>query len=200
MNDVTTSPAATATTKPERSKIAERDWLGADGQPVEAGDESKAVAARYSLFSAEKFGAENVGKSATFTPKTDDAGTRMLAIMGALTLMGNITNGWIVEKGEKSASPIDDIAARFALITGGEWIDRSANAVGAKVDKDALALAIVQVANAKGKTPDVAVVRAKLDSDATWAKAIRQNPEIAAAYATAVGKTVKSLDDMLADV
>lgn len=195
-NTDTATAAPAATPEKSRTKIADRDWIDANGAPVE--NEKDATAARYTLFSPEKFGAENVGKSATFTPKTDDVATRMCAIMGALTLMGNIANTWLTEKGEKSASPIDDINERFQLIMTGEWADRTGSGVGAKVDKDALALAIVEAAIADGKAaPDVGKVRAKLESDPTWGRAVRQNAKVAAKYAEAIGKSVKSLDELM---
>lgn len=177
----------------KRTKIADRDWIDAKGEAVA---EENAVAARYTFLAD--------GKSATFTPKTDDAATRMLAIFGAQTLMGNLTNTWKVEKGERADSPVDVIAERFQLLADGKWIDRSAAGVGAKVDKDALAGAFIDVALADGKVTDAtkdatyAKVRARLEEDAGYLRAVRSVPAISAAYSARVGRVTKTLEDVFA--
>lgn len=190
-----------ADTEVTRKKIADRDWLDSDGKPV-GGDSGKteedAVAARYTTLLGS-------GGSHTFTPKTDDASTRMLAIFGALTLMGNLANTWKTEKGEKPDSPIEIIGERFALLEDGKWIDRSAGAVGTRIDKDVLAEAIVLVTEEAGKVPtkfaDVgefkAAVRQRLEDDAPYVRSVRQVAPINAKYAELVGRTTKSVDDVL---
>jgi hypothetical protein len=197
-----TGPAdSSADTEGLRKQIAKRDWLGADGNPVEA--EEDAVSARYTYLED--------GKSYTWSPTTDDSTTRMCAIFGALTLMGNLTNTWKNEKGDRADSPIDVMVDRFALMANeGKWIDRSQGAVGARVDKDVLAEAMTQCAIAKGSTKwgpldgndaaAVGEVKAKYREaleDATFVRVVRKVPEINAKYAELVGTSVKTLEEVL---
>lgn len=188
---------ADSDTETVRKQIAKRDWIGSDGTVVE--DEAQATAARYTYIAD--------GQSATFEPKTDDAGTRMLAIFGALTLMGNLTNTWKVEKGDKASSPIDVINERFNLITSGQWIDRTREGVGAKVDPATLAQAWSQVLSAAGKQKDMDDLLAMIEAD-TLTKSdgtkitglvasLRRDPKVAAAYATLRGRNVVDATSLL---
>lgn len=172
-----------------RKKIADRDWIDGDGKPVE---EEKAVAARYTFLGD--------GKSASFAPVTDDAATRMLAIFGALTLFGNVTNTWKGEKGDKAASPVDAIAERLELLGKGEWIDRTASPVGARVDKDALVAAYVEYAAEQGITKDPVAVLEKITDKPQLIKDLRSIPEVLAKYTARVGKGGKSAADVMASV
>lgn len=180
----------------ERTKIANRLWIGADGKPS---DEETAVSVSYEFLGRTKAGVVIPGDGKAYTYQLPAPGTRdgMLAGFGALTLMGNITNTWMGDKGDKAATAFDAIADRFALLDSGIWIDRTAQ-VGARVDKPQLAQAIVNVATRKGKSLDHAAVLAKLESDADFAKAARANPEFASEYSTLMGRTVKSSDELLA--
>lgn len=182
----------------ERKKIANRLWLDAEGK--ECGEES-AVAVSYEFIGREgrKAGEEDVpadGKAYVYQIPAPGTRDGMLAGFGALTLMGNITNTWLTDKGDKAASAHDAIAERFELLSSGTWIDRT-NMVGARVDKPKLAEAVVNVAARKGKQLEVAAILARLESDAEWAKAARANPEFSAEYATLMGRTVKSSDELL---
>lgn len=177
-----------------RTKIADRDWV--DGAGAEASEET-ATGVRYTLRHAGFFG-PNVGQSYTHNLAAPGTIAGMLEAFGALTLMGNLVNTWkTLDPSERSANPIDMIRERFELLGTGQWIDRTGGGVGQKIDKDALASAIVQVAGEAGKTLDYQVVRQKLEEDAAFGRQTRQVPQIAAAYATIVGRTVKSLDDVL---
>lgn len=181
--------APEADTEVARKKIAERDWIDGEGKPV---DEEAAVAARYTFLAD--------GKSATFEPKTEDAATRMLAIFGAQTLMGNLTNTWKTEKGDRAESPIDVIGERFALLADGKWIDRTAGAVGARVDKDALVAAYVEYAHEKGQEKDPVAVLEKITDNPALIKQLRSIPEVLAKYTARVGKPAKSAEEILSDI
>jgi hypothetical protein len=183
--------------KPSREKTSDRIWLGADGQPVDA--EENAVTARYKYVGD--------GRYADFSPVTDHPATRMFAIFGALTLFGNITNTWKGEKGDRAASPIDEIELRLALMCDADdpkWVDRTGG-LGAKIDKDVLAEAMIQLAITAGKVDgnDAGAVgakkaeyREKLES-ADHVRMVRKVPAINAKYSELVGGVVKTLDDVL---
>jgi hypothetical protein len=190
MSDVTTQASAEETT---RTKIADRDWIGADGKET---DEEKATGVRYTLRHAGFFG-DNVGQAFDYAL----VGNKMLEAFGALTLMGNLVNTWkTLDPTERSANPLDMIRERFELLASGQWIDRTAAAVGARIDKDALASAIVQVATESGRQVDYQQVRQMLEEKPDFVRQTRQVPQIAAAYATIVGRAPKTLDDVLGSI
>lgn len=193
MSDVNTNnrePGPVEADEAKRTKIADRDWIDQGGESV---SEEDATGARY------RFLAD--GKEATFEPKTNDAATRMLAIFGALTLMGNLTNTWKNEKGDRAASPVDAIAERFALLQDGKWIDRATSPVGAKVDKDALVAAYCEFAASKGQTKDPVAVLEKITDKPSLIRDLRSIPEVLALYTARVGRgNAKSADDILAGV
>lgn len=183
-------------TVPERTKIANRLWIDAEGKETQ---EENAVAVSYEFLGRTKGGIVIPGDGKAFTYQIPAPGTRdgMLAGFGALTLMGNITNTWMGDKGDKAATAHDAISDRFTLLESGVWIDRTSQ-VGARVDKPQLAQAIVNVAQRKGKSLDHAVILTKLETDADWAKAARANPEFSSEYATLMGRSVKSTDELFA--
>lgn len=155
MNDTTTTTAAA----PKRQAVAIRNWINENGQPVDAGHENTAVGFQYiHLPTAKRL-------NPAFNPETDAAPagaafdcvlgpagdrTTMLAIMGGLTLAGNVantlTNG---PKGDPSADVVAAIKERFAEIEKGIWADRATGVGGVRYDAEKLAQAI---ANAKGET------------------------------------------------
>lgn len=163
MTDTTTNTPA------KRQAVAARDWINAAGQPVDAGQENQAIGFRYTHLPTAK------RLLPTYNPETDPApvgsffdcvmstpaGSRetMLAIMGGLTLAGNvantITNG---PKGDPNADVITAIKERFAEIDTGVWADRATGVGGVRYDAEKLAQA---VANAKGET-DPAPYAAKI--------------------------------------
>lgn len=191
MSDITQGDVDTV---PARKKIANRLWL--DGSGKEAAEEN-AVAVAYEFLGRD----ETPGDGKQFVHQISAPGTRqgMLEGFGALTLMGNITNTWLGDKGDRAATAHDAIADRWQLLDTGVWIDRT-SAVGARVDKGQLAQAIVNVAARKGQTKDHAAVLAKLESEPELLKAARANPEFSAEYASLMGRTVKSVDDVLAAI
>lgn len=185
--DATDTPAAS-----KRKQVSKRDFLLADGTVAERIEE--ATGARYTLLAPsgnkdfdQQFG--EAGKLAT-----------MCAIFGFHTKVGNVANTVLNDKDEPG-SPDDaakEIEAFIAAANTGTWAERAAGGVGARIDKDALAAAIVTVAEAGGKTGvDYQKIRDRLESDAQYVRAARQVPAVANEYATRVGKATKSIDDLL---
>lgn len=156
------------TAKSKKVAVAIRDWIDADGKPVDSGHEALATGFRYThLPTARKVKPD-------FNPETDapdasaifefqfgnpgDAAT-MLAIFGGLTLAGNVVNTAVNgPKGDPSINPIPLIAERFKELDAGVWADRATGVGGVRYDAEKLALAI---ATAKGQT-DPAPYAAKM--------------------------------------
>lgn len=189
--------AASGDTEVVKRKVAKHELLDASGAVVE--DEKLATGIRYTL----------LANSQTFDFQTGlDAGNAntMLAVFGAKTLATNETSAARNNtKGE--ASPDEQIAAvheRFALIQTGEWVDRTREGVGAKVDPDALCEAIGQVLISEAKIDDAtwvaskkAEVRQRIEDDKLYARKARSIPAVASAYAALVGRTTATTDALL---
>lgn len=178
-------------------KLAEHLLIGADGNSVD--DEESAVGISYKII-RDKATGESVDLPAfTYTHGQNPDADRMLALFGAKTLATNESSAARNSKdGGGAADQMEAVRERFALIASGKWVDRSRDGVGAKIDKDALAAAIVAVAAAANKQLDMLVVRQKLEDDPAFVKATRQVPAIATEYANRAGRPAKSLDDVLA--
>ena len=166
------SDTAATATPTKREAIAVRDWIDANGSPIETGKESDAIGFRYThLPSAKRI-------NPAYNPETDAAPAEafyehafpavgepvtadllMCAIFGGLTLAGNIVNTTTKGKGDPNLNPIPTIAARLKEIESGIWTDREAGGGGVRYDKEKLAAAI---ASAKGET-DPAPYLAKMD-------------------------------------
>lgn len=168
MTDTTTIPA-----KAKKQQVAVRDWINANGQPLETGKESDATGFRYiHLPSAKR-------ANPAYNPETDTApdGTsfewqfadgsaslHMCAIFGALTLAGNVVNTAVNgPKGDPNCNPIGLIADRFAEIEKGSWSDREAGTGGVRYDKDKLAAAIAGAKNESDPAPYLAKMEGKVD-------------------------------------
>lgn len=195
---MTDTNAVTETAEPERKKIANRDWINDAGETV---DEELATGVRYEFLGRTKEGIVLPPDGKSFTLYFRDlspAAGAMLSGFGAVTLMGNVTNTWMGDKSDdREASAADAIAARFALLNSGKWIDRAGGGVGSRIDKDALAKAVVLVAMNAGKELDEAAIRARLE-DTDFVKTCRGVPAIANEYAAIVGRAVKTVDDVFA--
>lgn len=172
MTDTTTNTAPA--TKIVKQQVAIRDWLNANGQPLESGKEGEVTGIRYIHLPSAKRALP------TYNPETDAApeGTSfeldlvalpdnarlMLAAFGAQTLAGNVVNTAVNgPKGDPNVNPVDLIVARFAEIANGTWADRAGGVGGVRYDKDKLSAAI---ANAKGETdpaPYLAKMEGKVD-------------------------------------
>lgn len=183
MSDTTQTPE-------KRARVSDRQYIDSTGKPVDKIEQ--ATGASYALLSpaGNKVFAEQFGGAGEFVT--------MCAIFGFHTKVGNVANTVLNNKDEPGTP--DDAAAAIeefiASAKSGTWAER-AGGVGVRVDKDALADAIVAVASAAGKTADRAQIRAKLESDTTYARAARQVPAVLAEYTARVGKTTKSIDDLL---
>lgn len=174
-----------------KRKVAEHYLVDAAGAKVE--NEEEATGIGYKLLAVDAPFVYQVPGAVAGSPAT------MLAIFGSKTLATNETSQ-ARNNAKGAASPqeqLDAVIERFGLIDSGKWIDRTREGVGAKVDKDALAMAISQVIEAAGKpAPDLAAVRAKLE-DAAYLRTARQVPEVATAYAALVGRPAKTVDDLV---
>jgi hypothetical protein len=189
MPDESGSDTPESTSK--RKQVSKRLFLKLDG--TEADRIEEATGARYTLLDPagnqnfdQQFGA--AGKLVT-----------MCAIFGFHTKVGNVANTVLNDKDEPGdAKQAGEAIADFIKqAESGTWAERAAGGVGARIDKDALAGAIVEVAQAAGKTADYAKIRAKLEEDPQYVRAARQVPDVATAYATRVGKATKSIDDLI---
>lgn len=187
----------TEASEPERKKIANRDWIDDAGKEVA---EEEATGVRYEFLGRTKDGVTIPPDGNSYTVYLRDlkpAALAMAAGFGLITLMGNVTNTWMGDKSpDKDAKASEAIAARIALLNEGKWIDRTREGVGARVDKDSLAKAIVNVFTQKGKTVDEAMIRAKLESSADFLKASRANPEVLREYAVIMGRNVTTVDEL----
>lgn len=181
---------ATASAESKRKQVSKRAYLLANGQ--EADTIESAAGARYTLLapSGNKDFDSQFGEPGQFST--------MCAIFGFHTKVGNVANTVLNDKDEPG-SP-DDAAAAInefiAAAKAGTWAER-ATGVGARIDKDALAGSIVTVAERAGKKADYQKIRDRLESDPQYVRAARQVPDVAAEYASRVGRAVKSVDDLL---
>lgn len=162
-----------AETKAKKVPVALRDWIDADGKPVESGAEASATGFRYThLPSARKV-------NPAFNPETDkpDASAVfeiqfgnpgeieiMLAIFGGLTLAGNVVNTAVNgPKGDPSINPIPLIAERFAELDKGVWADRATGVGGVRYDKEKLASAIATAKSETDPAPYLVKMENKVD-------------------------------------
>jgi hypothetical protein len=164
--------ADTTTNEKTREAIARRDWLTADGKPINPGEEHTATAFRYiHLPSARAAKADydpdkDAPISGTYFTfdcgKAGDAST-MLAIFGGLTLAGNIVNTATKgPKGDPNADVIAEIEARFDDIRDGAWgVERGGPAI--RFDRETLAKAIAAVKGETDHTPYLPKMALKVD-------------------------------------
>lgn len=177
----------------KRKRVSKRSYLTVNGGEADTIEE--AHGARYSLLGG-KSGEINFDELFQ-----NEKFMRMCAIFGFHTKVGNVANTVLNDK-ENPGTPDDAADAIREFIdkasdpTNPVWADRTGG-VGAKIDLDALAGAIVASAEKAGRTDlDPREVREKLENDKALVRKMRQVPEIAAEYSARVGKVV-SLDDAL---
>lgn len=197
MTNVDAGGPITEPAESSRTKIANRDWIDADGKPC---DEENAVGVRYEFLGRTKDGITIPPDGKSFTQLWADLSPdaqRMYGCFGMVTLFGNVTNTWMGDKDDnKAPSAAEAIAERNALLNSGKWIDRTREGVGARVDKDALAQAWLTVMERAGKAvKSLADYRKALESPDT-VKAVRSNAQIASEYAGLMGRATKTLDDL----
>lgn len=175
-----------ATTK--RKQVSKRLFLNDAGDEVEKIEE--ATGGRYVLLSPSG------NKALDYKFGANPAKDRQFAVFGFHTKIGNVVNTVLNDKDEPG-SPDDAHKEAETWLAGDVWAERAAGGVGARIDKDALAAAIVAVATAAGKSPDPLAIRQKLEDDPVFVRTARQVPDIANEYATRVGKPTKTVDDLL---
>ena len=188
------STETTTTTTKSRKQVSKRAWLDAAGNEVDA--EGDAVIGRYSLILNDKT-LRNFDRDFSAIPSVLD---RMTAIFGWHTKLGNVANSVLNDKDEPGDA--DDAASAISAwvegAEGGKWSEDRVGGVGAKIDLDALANALVDV------QPDLvdklAKIRQKLDDDKAWRAAIRKDAKVSAAYAKRVGASTKPLGELLSDI
>ena len=174
----------------KRKQVSKRSYLNADGSEAERLE--SASGGRYTLL-----GAANGDHDYQFGENPDF--DRMCAIFGFHTKIGNVANTVLNDKDEPGTP--DDAGAAIqefiAAAKSGTWAERAAG-VGARIDKDALAGAIIEVAKASGHTAEYSAIRQRLEDDPQYVRAARQVPDVANAYAARVGKATKTIDSLLA--
>lgn len=180
----------------ETKKVATHELVDATGAVVEYEEEARGY--RYTLLAN--------GKQANwdFDKATDDE-RRLMSIFGAKTLATNETSQ--VRNNPKGAGTPDEqieaVVERFALIKTGQWVDRSREGVGAKVDLDKLATAVCTAKVEGGKLTqeqvdggEYAATLQKLTEDVAYRAKVRKVPQVSIAYAALVGKAQVTVDDI----
>lgn len=193
---------ATATESSKRKQVSKRGFLAKDGSEAERMEE--ASGARYTLLDP------NGNHDLDYQFGADANADRMFAIFGFHTKIGNVANTVLNDK-EEPGTPTD-AAARIKefldSVKAGTWAEKS-EGVGQKVDKQALAAAVVEVMAAKGKPLQLGDVMQWLEEGKpelngkpamtaqAFMRAVRQDRDVADAYATRVGKATRSVDDLI---
>lgn len=179
--------------EPLKRKVAEHYLIDAQGATVENEEEATGIGYKLLALADKPFTYQIPGAVA-------GSAQTMLAVFGAKTLATNETSQ--ARNGKTAGGPQeqwDAVSDRFALITGSEseapkWIDRTREGVGAKVDKPALAQAILQANPGMQRTVEEVV--AKLESDPAYMRNARTVPAVQAAYAAILGRPAKTVDDL----
>lgn len=185
----------TNTSEEKRSKVAERHYIAADGALTK--NEEDAVGVRY----------KHVGTGEVIELKTGlEAGSigAMLAAFGAKTWIGNLVSQF-TDRENGGVVDFEGVRERLADLSDGNWPGREAGegaGPGARMDRDALAEAIVLVLEDAGdervqgdKRAGVkAAVRQKIEDDLKWAMGKRRVTEVAVHYLQLTGKTTSPKD------
>lgn len=170
--------------KPKKEQVARHTLLLPDG--TETKDIHTATGIKYQDVSSGEVFTYQVPGATAGSPQT------MLAVFGAKTKATNEASQirQIERAGEDpECSQVDNIIEAFSKIDKGIWREPSEGGVGAaKVDRDSLALAIVEAQKALGNDRDLNAVRAKLDADPKFFRGARQAKDVTAIYNTLVGK------------
>ncbi len=178
-------------TKSSRKQVSKRSFITQSGSEAERIEE--ATGARYTLL--------NPAGNLDYDMQFGDAGkaSTMFAVFGFHTKIGNVANTVLNDKDEPGtpADAGESIKEFMALAQAGKWAERAAGVAGSRIDKDALAAAVCEVAAAKGQTKDISIVREKLEDDPVLVRKLRANPEIRAAYDKRVGKAPATTEDAL---
>lgn len=173
-------------------KVAEHSYLDAAGNVVETEEEATGI--RYHIVSTgDTFDHQTGGKAGE--PLT------MKAVFGCKTLATNEASAFKQKNGHYDGA-VESIAERFAMIDAGQFVDRTRDGVGAKIDLDALAEAVCRVLVADKVTTQEQIdqggkakIREKLEDKANVTKA-RKTEGVEAEYQRLVGKKVGSASDL----
>jgi hypothetical protein len=197
-------------TNGESTRKARRDWIDASGNPIDSGDEAKAVGFRYTHIPTAK------RLDPDFDPDTDpghadaifeltsipEPTKTMLAIFGGLTLVGNVVSSATnpKSKGDPDANPIPDVLARFEEMANGVWSGER-GAGGPRYNAEALAQAIAKVKGETDFNPYLAKIQAKEKvtikgkGSILYAAYAMKNTEVQKHYAALTGaEEVKATD------
>ena len=190
----------------KRKQVSKREFLLIlNGTTAVVDKIEEANAARYTLLVPSG----NVDKD---SPVLGSPGAfeTMCAIFGFHTKVGNVANTVLNDKDEPgtpvdAGDEIDDFISKAKPSDGtpGVWSERTTGGVGARIDKDALAAAIVAVALAGGaitaaqEGDTYAKVRDRLEKEPAYVRGARGVPDVAREYATRVGKVTKTVADLL---
>lgn len=189
--------AETAESTSTKKKVSLRSFLAADGSECDRIEEAQG--ARYVLLAPngnKTFDHMFSGKIGTLDV--------MAGIMGFHTKVGNVANTVLNDKSDDGDPTPDAAATAIAAWYAGatdetdpQWAERSTGVPGSRIDKDALAGAIVLVMESDGKKLNYAKVRDKLENEPQFVRAARQDVRIANEYAKRTGKATKSVADLL---
>lgn len=193
------------------TRKALRDWIDASGNPIAAGDESKATGFRYVHLPTAKRAmpafdpdSDIPPADAVFELKNIPEPTKtMLAIFGGLTLAGNIVSTATnpKSKGDPDANPIPDVQARFEEMVNGVW-STGGGAGGIRFDKQKLAQAIAQAKGESDPNPYLAKLEAgekikiKGKAEVSYGAYAMRNPEVKKHYEALAGIEQVSLSDL----
>lgn len=203
--------AASATESAKRKTVSKRDFIDAAGAVVDKIEE--AAGSRYVLLDPATPGGH------VFDVQCGTPGLllTMAAIFGLQTKIGNVANTVLNDKDEPG-TPADAAAAITEWLNQPHdsftWAERAGGVGGARVDKQALAGAIVAVAEATpskswtaliaaGKTLDeargelFAIAAKRLEEEAGYMRSVRGIPAVAAEYTARVGKQTKTIDELI---
>lgn len=197
----TTEGAGAVTGKRTREARSDRGFVDATGAVQDDLDITNSSGASYKLLGTG-------GRDFTYIPGTNANMDRMFAMFGFVTKVGNVANTVFSDKNEpggptEAADAIDEFLAGLQADPP-VWADRTGG-VGARVDRDVLSQAILNVVHAAGKTEfkdgsplDIAVIRKRLDDEQDFFKSWKQ--VAANEYATLMGRKVVSVDEALASI
>jgi len=186
MEDGNGSAAESAATS-KRKQVSKRGLVTVNGGEAEGMDD--AAGGTYELLGEG-------GQTFTYKFGENPEWDRKFAIFGFHTKIGNVANTVLNDKDEPGT--VSDAAESIRdWLAGQVWAEKREGTGGARIDKDALAGAVVEVAESKGQSKDISKVREALEDNPGLVRKLRANDEIAAAYAKRVGKAPVKTEDVL---
>jgi hypothetical protein len=191
MSDETQGDEENGATPSKRTRVASREWVGKDGAKVD--NKADTTGGKYTWLANGRsvtrqwFGglsAEDLAE-ATGVDLNEVRAAFMCATMGWITKVGNVANTVVNAPGaDPEADPVDSIIEWDDLLGKGEWREKVEGAGLPRIDKDALARAIVEVV-----PQDYQKVRDRLEGDRAWVREVRQHPKVLELYNQYTGKS-----------